>query len=49
VDRTEALDPAGRLRSIVSFGRDAAGELYLVSQQGTIWKLVPGDGVAAAD
>lgn len=33
------LDPRGRLRRLTSFGQDRAGELYLMSQSGTVWKL----------
>lgn len=32
-----ALTPGG---SVVSFGEDAAGELYVVSSSGTIWRIV---------
>lgn len=42
VDRTAQLDPERKLRSIVSFGEDAARELYVISLAGTIWKIVPG-------
>jgi glucose/arabinose dehydrogenase len=49
VDRTAQLDPEGRLRSIASFGEDAAGELYVLSlSQGTIWKVVPAPPAAEA-
>ena len=47
LDRTAELDPDGRLISIISFGQDASRELYLLSQRGTIWKIVP--GAPAAD
>ncbi len=36
-----ALDPKEELGKISSFGEDGDGELYLVSLDGTIWKLVP--------
>jgi glucose/arabinose dehydrogenase len=36
-----ALDPDSKLATISSFGEDADGELYLVSLDGVIWKLVP--------
>lgn len=45
-DRTAQLDPTGKLRSVVSFGQDAARELYVVSLAGTIWKIVPGEAAA---
>jgi hypothetical protein len=32
------LRPGG---SVPSFGEDAAGELYVVSAEGTVWKIVP--------
>ena len=35
------LDPDEQLGKIASFGEDPDGELYLVSLDGTIWKLVP--------
>lgn len=31
----------GGLAAISSFGRDARGEVYLASLQGTVWKIVP--------
>lgn len=34
-----ALDPPGE--NITSFGEDAAGELYIVTQQGSIYRIVP--------
>lgn len=37
----EAIDPKGQITQISSFGVDADGELYLVSLDGKIWKLVP--------
>ena len=40
-DWRPALDPKDRLASISSFGEDAAGELYILSLDGRIWKLVP--------
>jgi glucose/arabinose dehydrogenase len=38
LDHSDALGP---LESIVSFGEDAAGELYIVSMAGTVYRLVP--------
>jgi glucose/arabinose dehydrogenase len=34
------LDPGNKLAKVSSFGEDAEGELYVVSLEGTIWKLV---------
>jgi glucose/arabinose dehydrogenase len=43
VDRARQLDPQGILRSIASFGEDAAHELYVLSLSGgTVWKIVAG-------
>ncbi|RMF81031.1 MAG: DUF4215 domain-containing protein [Planctomycetota bacterium] len=50
-DRTAELTPiGGPITSITSFGEDGFGELYIVSQNGGIYKIVPaggfcGDGV----
>jgi glucose/arabinose dehydrogenase len=35
------LDPESRLAKISSFGEDAAGEIYLLSLEGAVYKLVP--------
>ena len=44
-DRTVELTPTtGTITSIVSFGEDAYGELYIVSAGGSIYKIVPDDG-----
>lgn len=41
-DRTAQLTPSeGPIGSISSFGEDAAGELYIVSLAGSIYKIVP--------
>ena len=40
-DWKAALDPEGEVAEVSSFGRDADGEVYLVSLRGTIWQLVP--------
>jgi len=42
-DRTADLDPGGGLSidSIVSYGEDARGELYITDQAGEIFKIVP--------
>ncbi len=41
-DRTAQLTPAqGAIQLISSFGEDAAGELYIVSHNGSIYKIVP--------
>lgn len=40
-DWKPALDPRDRLASITSFAEDADGELYVLSLDGTIKKLVP--------
>jgi hypothetical protein len=44
-DRTaQLIPPEGPITSIVSFGEDAAGELYIVSYGGDIYKIVPAAG-----
>lgn len=49
-DRTAELDPAvGSISTVVSFGEDAFGELYIVELGGEIWKIVPDGAVAGAD
>ncbi len=40
-DWKNALDPQSRLRRVVSFAEDQGGELYLLSLEGTVFKLVP--------
>jgi glucose/arabinose dehydrogenase len=40
-DWRPVLDPEGQLSQISSFGLDEAGEVYVVSLAGTIWKIVP--------
>jgi hypothetical protein len=40
-DWRPVLDPGEKLSRISSFGLDDDGELYVVSLDGTIWKLVP--------
>lgn len=40
-DLTRALDPAGRLSRVASFGEDHGGELYVASQDGAVFELVP--------
>jgi glucose/arabinose dehydrogenase len=37
----KALDPKDRLSDIASFGEDEAGEVYILSLMGAVWKLVP--------
>ena len=39
-----SLDPKDQLATIVAFGQDQSGELYLVSLDGVIWKLVAAQG-----
>ncbi|HRW53678.1 MAG TPA: PQQ-dependent sugar dehydrogenase, partial [Phycisphaerae bacterium] len=48
-DRTTELQPlgGGTISSIVSFGEDANGELYIVSSAGSIYKVVCNDPNAA--
>jgi glucose/arabinose dehydrogenase len=43
-DWRPTLDPESRLAQISSFGEDAAGELYLLSLDGTIYQLVSAGG-----
>ncbi len=40
-DWKSTLDPQGTLSQISSFGTDAAGELYLLSLSGDIWRFGP--------
>lgn len=40
-DWKPVLDPDFKLASISSFGHDAAGELYIISLEGPIYKIVP--------
>ena len=42
-DRTAELEPGGGLHieAITSFGEDARGEIYVVDQEGEIFKIVP--------
>jgi glucose/arabinose dehydrogenase len=42
-DQTKALDPDGhRIRNVSSFGRDGAGELYVIAHRdGRVFKIVP--------
>jgi glucose/arabinose dehydrogenase len=39
-DWRPVLDPEAQVTQLSSFGRDADGEIYVVSLDGTIWKLV---------
>ncbi len=38
-DWKKALDPRGKLATLAAFGEDAAGELYLISHDGVVYKL----------
>jgi len=49
MELTDRTGQFGGLRSIVSFGRDAFGELYAISQSGSIVKLMPTDPIADCD
>lgn len=40
-DWKAALDPDGQVAEVASFGRDADGEVYVVSLRGSIWQLAP--------
>ena len=46
---TERTAQFGGISSIISFGRDAYGELYILSQGGTIRKVMPVDGIDDCD
>jgi len=38
---TDEIDPEGVLGGLSSFGEDAAGELYLVSIDGSVFRVDP--------
>lgn len=42
-DRTRELTPSGSLRieAITSFGQDARGEIYVIDQEGEVFKIIP--------
>jgi glucose/arabinose dehydrogenase len=42
-DRTQELAPGGkrRIETITSFGEDARGEIYVVDQEGEIFRIIP--------
>ncbi len=40
-DWRPVLDPDAQVTQLSSFGRDAAGEIYVISLDGTIWKVAP--------
>jgi glucose/arabinose dehydrogenase len=40
-DWKKALDPAGGLAQIASFGEDEDGEVYIIGLDGKVWKFVP--------
>jgi len=48
-DRTAELTPGGkrRIEAITSFGEDARGEIYIVDQEGEIFRIVPGAAAAS--
>jgi glucose/arabinose dehydrogenase len=41
VELTGDLDPEGRIQGLTSFGEDAAGELYVVSRDGSVFRIEP--------
>ena len=47
-DWKKALDPRNRLSQVSSFGEDEAGEVYILSLSGTVWKLVPAAAVTGS-
>jgi glucose/arabinose dehydrogenase len=48
-DRTQELSPGGKLRieAITSFGEDARGEIYVVDQEGEIFRIVPAEAATS--
>ena len=42
-DWKTALDPDGKMAQITAFGEDQDGELYITSQDGNVFKLVPSE------
>lgn len=41
VDQRDWTEQVGQLASVASFGTDSAGELYVTTAAGDVWKLVP--------
>lgn len=41
MDWSGQLDPDGRLEGVLSFGTDAAGELYILDRSGAVFRIVP--------
>lgn len=41
-DYKAAIDPQNQLAKVSTFGEDHDGEMYIVSEEGTIWKVVRG-------
>ncbi len=49
-ERTEELNAGGaNLTLIASFGEDNAGELYIVSIAGSVWRIVPAGGTVEGE
>lgn len=40
-DRSSSIDPTNAINGLTSFGEDAFGELYVISRDGKIFKLIP--------
>jgi hypothetical protein len=46
-DWKTALDPESKIAQVTAFGEDQDGELYIASQDGNIFKLVPSEKLSS--